>query len=96
MYTSTIVSHTNNRPSHRQNPFHSGGVPRRRMLLLRYPGSARACGSERGVWKKVVSAKETSSVGGGKGSAKVHCHGAVPRPMGKVALEEYAPTREIL
>lgn len=47
-YILTIVFHTNNRRSHQQNPFHSGGVPRRRMLLPRYPGSAGAsmCASE--------------------------------------------------
>lgn len=70
---SRIVSHTNNRPSHRQNSFHSGGVPRRRMLL---PGKRRRSrvGAREGM-KKVPRGKERAAVGGGTGSAKVHCHG---------------------
>lgn len=85
--TLTIVSHSNNRRSHRQNPFHSGGVPRRRMLLPQYPGSASAA-DVRKRWsaKKVRGGKERSAVGGGKGSAKVHCHGrSAPHPIGKVS-----------
>ncbi|KAL4708381.1 hypothetical protein ACJJTC_019617 [Scirpophaga incertulas] len=83
------LSHTNNRWSHRQNSFQSAYC----IVECYYLGTGSASALlEREGWGKLPGESERVAVGGGTGSAKVHCHGRrTPHAMGKLYSTEYPP-----